>query len=146
MSTGQKTPDDRRQAAVDDYTATREPYAVVAARHGISRSVLHAWVNPRPDWKRGPKRWPVEEIALTGGRWVNVRGVMRWEAFEPIDKRDLTDRERRHEWEEDMFTEDEARDAHARFAAGQRGQRVELGERVYNRRKKRAQVARKRAA
>lgn len=39
--------------------------------------------------------------------------------------------------EEEMFTEADARQAHARYAAGIRDDRTVIGERVYNRRKKR---------
>ena len=48
--------------------------------------------------------------------------------------------------EEAMFTEAEAREAHARHEAGFRDARTVTGERVYNRRKKRAQYARRTAA
>ena len=48
--------------------------------------------------------------------------------------------------EEAMFSEAEARDAHAKYAAGFRDSRTEVGERVYQRRKKREQYARKVAA
>lgn len=67
-----------KAAAVADYLATRDPYAAVAARHGVSRSVLHSWVNGGPS-KRRAKTWGADELALTGGRWVVVRGVQRWE-------------------------------------------------------------------
>lgn len=73
-----KIPDDIRQAAVEDYKTSGDPYAVVAARHGISKSRLNALVRG-PGAKRKPRTWGADEIGLTGGRWVNVRGVMRWE-------------------------------------------------------------------
>lgn len=79
MSTGFRTPDDIRQAAIDDYLATGDPYHAVAARHGVSRAALHAWVNPNGGKKRTAKAWGADEIALTGGQWVVVRGVRRWE-------------------------------------------------------------------
>lgn len=74
--------DDRTRAlAVADYQQTRDPYHVVASRHGVSRAILHAWVNPKKKTNpRGP--WPEAEIALTGGRWVldpRTR-VQRWVA------------------------------------------------------------------
>lgn len=75
--------DDRTRAlAVADYHQTRDPYATVAARHGVSRAILHSWVNPKPIKARGPKVWPEDEIALTGGRWVldPIARVQRWEA------------------------------------------------------------------
>lgn len=52
---------------------------------------------------------------------------------------------RRAQAEEAMFSEDEARTAHANFAAGFRDARTLVGERVYNRRKKRQQTARRAA-
>jgi hypothetical protein len=48
--------------------------------------------------------------------------------------------------EEAMFGEDDARAAHARYAAGSRDPKDATGERVYQRRKKRQQLARKAAA
>lgn len=48
--------------------------------------------------------------------------------------------------EEVMFNEAEARKAHADYAAGFRDPRTVVGERVYNRRKKRQQHERKRVA
>lgn len=45
-----------------------------------------------------------------------------------------------------MFDEDEARKAHARYAAGERDARTVIGERVYNRRMKRERYARRAAA
>lgn len=48
--------------------------------------------------------------------------------------------------EESMFSEEEARDAHAKYAAGFRDSRTVVGERVYNRRKKKAQYDRRVAA
>ena len=45
---------------------------------------------------------------------------------------------RRAQIEEEMFTEAEAREAHAKYAAGFRDARTMVGERVYNRRNKRA--------
>lgn len=125
---------DQRRAAVDDYNASGDTMTAVARRHGVSRNALTDWVRAE------------EGVGLTGGRWVNVRGVMRWEAFVAPSVRDLSDRERRIEWEDAMFDEDEARDLHARYANGCREGRTVVGERVYQRRKKRAHYARKRAA
>lgn len=138
---GRATPENIRAAAVADYRASGDPLAVVARRHGVSKTALSSWVNPRHK-KRQRDVWSEAEVALTGGRWVNVRGVMRWEPFagQPVD------RQRRVEWEEAMFDEDEAREAHARYAYGHREPRIVMGERVYQRRKKRAQAARKAAA
>lgn len=53
---------------------------------------------------------------------------------------------RRAQAEEAMFSEEEAREAHAKYAAGFRDARTLVGERVYNRRSKRAQADRRRAA
>ena len=144
--TAKPIPDHIRAAAVADFHASGDSYAVVAARHGISSSRLHRIVNPEPPKKRAPKGWEDDEMALTGGRWVSVRGVMRWEPFRKPSRRGMTDREQRIEWEERMFTEDEAREAHRLHAGGCREPRTVMGERVYQRRKKRAQAARKVAA
>ncbi|MDR7253731.1 transposase-like protein [Nocardioides sp. BE266] len=137
MSNRRAIPDHIRTAAINDYRASGEPLATVARRHGVSKTALSSWITPQK--KRGPKQWGADELALTGGRWVNVRGVMRWESFtpRPVDC-DLTDRQRRMQSEDAMFTEDEARQAHAAYAYGRRDPRTVVGERVYNRRKKRA--------
>ena len=145
MSTGKPTPDAVRQAAVDDYRTSGDSYADVAARHGVSRGALHSWVNPTEPKKREPKTWAADELALTAGRWVNVRGVMRWQPFQHFD-RNLTAGEIRVEAEEAMFTDDEARAAHAAYVGGFRDPRHVMGERVYQRRKKREQRQRKAAA
>lgn len=71
-----------RAAAIADYNQSRDPYSVVAARHGVSSSTMHSWINPRKNTRGGGFSWRDEEVALTGGRWVNVRGVMRWEQNE----------------------------------------------------------------
>ena len=74
-------PDPRTRAlAVADYHQTRDTYAAVAARHGVSRAALHAWVNPKKREPRGPKSWTEAEIALEGGRWVldPVARIQRW--------------------------------------------------------------------
>lgn len=126
-----------REAAVADYYASGDSAAVVAARHGIARSTFSAWVTR----DRG--------VGLSGGRWVpNSRGVQVWESFAPRPAEDdyLTDHQRLVKHEEDMFTEEEARTSHARYAYGLRDPRTVMGERVYNRRKKRTQTARKAAA
>jgi transposase-like protein len=79
MTTGIPIPDDIRAAAVADYLESGEPYAVVAARHGVTKSSLCDWVNPRRRRERA-MRWTEEEIALTGGRWVGRGGIQVWEA------------------------------------------------------------------
>ncbi len=48
--------------------------------------------------------------------------------------------------EEAMFDDDLAREAHAAFTRGERGDMVRIGERVYQRRKKRGQMRRRDAA
>lgn len=68
-------PDHVRDAAVADYRTSGDSYKEVAKRHGISRSRLHALVNPEGVKKRKPKRWGAEEIEYVGG-WVNRGGVM----------------------------------------------------------------------
>lgn len=65
-----------RAAAVADYRATGDPYYIVAARHGVSRSALHCWVNPNPRKPRGPFTWTEEEVAYVGG-W-ELRGGVRY--------------------------------------------------------------------
>lgn len=78
--TAHPIPEHVRAAAVADYKASGDGYRAVAARHGISPSRLNVLVNgKRPKSRR--KTWGADEIALTGGRWVNVRGVMRWETL-----------------------------------------------------------------
>lgn len=69
-----------KAAAIADYRKSRESYADVAARHGISRATLHTWVNPTVRPKRGGFTWAEKDIVLTGGRWVNDRGIQRWVA------------------------------------------------------------------
>ncbi len=133
-----------RAAAIADYKASGDSYAVVAARHGMSRTHLHALVNPGK--KRARKQAEQEEVALTGGTWVRDGLVMRWQPFIAPSKANLSDRERRVEWEDAMFDVDEARDLHARYFNGCREPRTVVGERVYQRRKKRAQYARRKAA
>ena len=76
MSTGSPTPHHIRQAAIDDYTNSGDSYATVAARHGISRSILHAWVNPEGVKKRGPRTWADHEVAYRGG-WEVRGGILR---------------------------------------------------------------------
>ena len=73
---------DRRDAAIADYKTSGEPFKVVAARHGISSSALHSWVNPEPRRKRDRGLWGADEIELAGGRWIldpRTR-VQRWVA------------------------------------------------------------------
>jgi hypothetical protein len=78
MTTGIPIPDDIRAAAVADYLESGEPYAVVAARHGVTKSSLCDWVNPRRRRERS-MRWTEEEIALTGGHWVGRAGTCIWQ-------------------------------------------------------------------
>lgn len=66
MTTGSPTPDDIRQHAVDDYLTSGDTYAIVAARHGVSRAALHSWVNPNGVKKRKPKTWAEDELAYLG--------------------------------------------------------------------------------
>ena len=69
-----------KAAAVADYLTTRDPYAAVAARHGVSRSVLHSWVNGGP---KKPKSAQDEEIAYLGASdfdprvWEVRGGILR---------------------------------------------------------------------
>lgn len=150
MSTGKPIPEPIRTAAVDDYRSSGDSMTVVAKRHGVSKTALASWINPKTASWINPKtstrnRKNYNECdGLTGGRWVVVRGVRRWEWFrQPPTDDDLTDHQKRIKAEEDMFTEDEARVAHAAYVYGHRDDRTVVGERVYQRRKKRAQVARK---
>lgn len=135
-----------KDAAIADYKESGDPYHVVAARHGVSRGALHSWVNPEGVKPRKKKTWEPDELELTGGQWVTVRGVKRWQPFVKETVRAMSDQERRVLWEEWMFTEEEARDMHARYANGCREPRTRRGERVYQRRQKRAQRARREAA
>lgn len=144
MSTGKPISAAIRIAAINDYRNTGDSMTVVARRHGVSKTALSSWINPRPS-KTRVRTYGADEVALTGGRWVGVGGIQRWESFttRTDDDDDLTEHQRRVKAEDAMFTEDEARDAHARYAYGLRDERTVTGERVYNRRKKRAQTARK---
>lgn len=56
-------------AAIADYRTSGDSYAVVAARHGISRSHLHGLVNPRKNTRGGRFTWRDEDLAYDGG-WV----------------------------------------------------------------------------
>lgn len=128
-------PDEVRRAAVADFRAG-DNYTTVANRYGIARSTLKGWLVTTAD-----------DIGLAGGRWVpNGRGVQVWQPFVAPTRVDLTDRERRIEWEDRMFDDDESRDMHARYFNGCREPRTVIGERVYQRRKKRKQAANRRAA
>jgi hypothetical protein len=115
-----------REAAVRDYLAG-DSASLVAARYSIARSTLARWVESRHD------------VALTGGRWVdNGRGVQVWKPFDVTATRGTTPRQHRIETEDAMFDIDEARAAHARYVGGCREPRTVVGERVYQRRIKRA--------
>ena len=124
----------------------------VAELHAVAESTVCKWVQDAgisrsPARAADLRRERVDaELALTGGRWVSVRGVHRWVPFVAPSKQGMSDRERRIEAEEAMFDDDEARDLHARYFNGCREHRTVVGERVYQRRKKRAQTARKVAA
>lgn len=74
---GRATPENIRAAAVADYRSSGEPLAVVARRHGVSKTALSSWVNPRP---RKPKA-NAEDFALRGGRWAldPIRRIQVWE-------------------------------------------------------------------
>lgn len=76
MSTGHPTPDHIRQHAIHDYLTSGDTYAVVAARNNVSRSTLHAWVNPDGIKKRKPKSWGADELAYMGG-W-EIRGGIKY--------------------------------------------------------------------
>lgn len=129
--------DEKRAAAVADFHASGDAYYIVAARHNVSRSALHSWVNPKPHKPRGPWEWPEKEVALTGGRWVTVLGVKRWVQEEPQESCELSAFARRIQDEEAAFTEQQGRAAHARFVSGDRDDETVLGEKVYQRRMKR---------
>ena len=137
-------PESVRRAAVADYKASGDSLGTVARKHGISKSALASWIKPK---KRYPRKNYSECDGLTGGRWVlNSRGIKVWQPFLATSVAGATDQQRRVEWEDAMFTEDEAREAHRMHANGRRDPRTVVGERVYQRRKKRNQAARKRAA
>jgi hypothetical protein len=69
-----------KDAAIADYKASGDAYHVVAARHGVSRSILHAWVNPDGVPPRRKKTWEPDELALTNGHWgPNSRGIQIWQ-------------------------------------------------------------------
>mgnify|MGYP003333731644 CR=1 FL=1 len=139
--------EDQKAAMVADYD-TGMTCAAVAAKWGFAPSSVNRYI--RKAKGMGPakaRRQQLEaEVALTSGSWVRAGLVMRWEPWLATSVADLSDRERRVQWEDAMFDEDEARDLHARYANGCRESRTVVGERVYQRRKKRAQAARKRAA
>lgn len=84
-------PDHIRRAAVADYAdgmSTKQ----VAAKYGITDSTVHRYVT-RAGIARSlsaakdiERRRREEELALTGGQWVNVRGVKRWQVDEaPVE-------------------------------------------------------------
>lgn len=75
MTAGKPAPARVRQAAVDDYRTSGDTYAIVAARHGVSRGALHSWVNPNGGRKRNRKTWDEAEVAYVGG-WENRGGVL----------------------------------------------------------------------
>lgn len=126
-----------RRAAIADYLESGDTISAVAARHGVARSTLGHWTAGLRDGE-----------GLTNGRWVLCprTRVQRWQEFITPTRLNMTDRERHIEWEDAMFDEDEARMLHARFANGCREERTVVGERVYQRRIKRDQRARKGAA
>lgn len=72
MSSRRHVSEDRRAAAVADYHTSGDPYAVVASRHGVSRSALHSWVNPDGVGSIDT----VEDLAYHGG-WEVRGGVQR---------------------------------------------------------------------
>lgn len=77
---GRHHTDEAKDAAVADYRASGDTYRVVAARHEVSRSILHSWVNPDGVPPRKKKTWGSEEIALAGGHWgPNRRGIQIWQ-------------------------------------------------------------------
>jgi hypothetical protein len=125
-------------AVLADYTAGMSSITA-ATKHGVSPSTARGWIH-RAGISRG--------IALTGGVWVicQRRRIQVWQPFIAPSKQGMTDHERRIEWEDAMFDDDEARDLHARYFNGCREPRTILGERVYNRRKKRERYAKKVAA
>lgn len=60
-------PPEFRNRVLADYHQSGDRVSVVARRHGMSPSTLLNWIGGTDD------------LALEGGRWVNVRGVQRWE-------------------------------------------------------------------
>ncbi|WP_163168082.1 hypothetical protein [Arthrobacter sp. Alg241-R88] len=86
--------DHTKDAAIHDYLTTGDPYSVVDGRHGISRSALHAWVNPDGVKKRKPKTWGADEVALTGGHWTPKGGISVWQPcfYASVDACDINHR------------------------------------------------------
>ena len=61
-------PPEFRNRVLADYHQSGDRPATVARRHNMQPSTLRNWIGN-----------DVDDLALTGGRWVNCRGVMRWE-------------------------------------------------------------------
>lgn len=75
-----KHPDATREAVIAAYI-DGERVADIAGQHGIATETVRVWAR-----KAGVARDrsmyaapPYEPTALTGGRWVPVGGIMRWQ-------------------------------------------------------------------
>lgn len=132
-----------RRKVVRDYERGEASICQVAQKHRISPSTLHRWIE-NESGASATSAVP-DDYRLTGGQWVNDRGVMRWESHRPKLKRFPSARDRRAT-EEAMFTQAEAREAHAGYVAGVRESRTVIGERVYQRRQKRNKRSQEKAA
>jgi transposase-like protein len=65
MTPRKSIPDAVKTAAVADYHQSGDTYAVVSARHGVSKKTLHGWVDTAD---------PEQDLAYHGG-WETIRGV-----------------------------------------------------------------------
>ena len=74
--------DDLRREAIALYL-DGYGYQKISDELGIARQTVGKWlkaagIKPRPAGR--PKGSERDDLALTGGQWVNVRGIQRWEA------------------------------------------------------------------
>ena len=146
---GRPTSPETRAAAVADYVTEGMSSSAVAEKHGVNPKSVTEWVRAAGEVVRAPGAPAVisgQDVALTGGEWVRVGLVMRWQPFIGAPERELSDRARRVQWEDATVSDIQARAAHARFFAGDRDDETLLGERVYQRRMKRQKRAEVEAA
>lgn len=69
-----------RDAAIADYHNSGDTLAVVAERHGVSKSRLGAWIKPGHGRRKRNDAWTEADIALADGRWVRDGLTWRWQS------------------------------------------------------------------
>jgi transposase-like protein len=82
VSTGQPINETIRAAAIADYRASGESLLIVSRRHGVSKTALASWVNPKSRQYRPTS----EELAYVGTagfdpRAWEVRGGVHYPLF-----------------------------------------------------------------